>query len=93
VCPISNSFVTNNSQCAAIDEMLTMNLRVTLNSDDPAYFGGYIEETFALVEARLDLGPGGLSTLSKNAIEASWLPWATKDLYLRKVEAHLAAFA
>jgi adenosine deaminase len=93
VCPISNTFVTDGPATDAVARMLDLGLRVTINSDDPAYFGGYIEENFALVEARLDLGPGGLSTLSKNAIEASWLPWATKDLYLRKVEAHLAAFA
>ncbi len=74
-------------------KILDLWLRVTINPDDPAYFGGYIEENFALVEARLKVGPIGLSTLSKNAIEASWLPRATKDLHLAKVEAHLAAFA
>jgi adenosine deaminase len=90
VCPISNTFVTDGPATDAVARMLDLGLRVTINSDDPAYFGGYIEENFALVEARLNLGPSGLTTLSKNAIEASWLPRATKDLFLRKVEEHLA---
>jgi adenosine deaminase len=68
-------------------------MRVTINSDDPAYFGGYIEENLALVQANLELGPEGLAALSKNAIEASWLPRATKDKFLERVDAHLAAFA
>jgi adenosine deaminase len=93
VCPISNTFVTDGPATDAVAKMLDLGLRVTINSDDPAYFGGYIEENFALVEERLKLGPAGLSRLSKNAIEAAWLPRATKDLHLAKVEAHLAAFA
>jgi adenosine deaminase len=93
VCPISNAFVTDGPATEAVAKMLDLGLRVTINSDDPAYFGGYIEENFELVEARLNLGPRGLTTLSKNAIEASWLPRATKDLFLGKVDAHLAAFA
>jgi len=93
VCPISNTFVTDGPATDAVARMLDLGLRVTINSDDPAYFGGYIEENFALVEARLELGPSGLSTLSKNAIEASWLPRATKELFLSKVEEHLASCA
>ncbi len=88
VCPISNTFVTDGPATDAVARMLDLGLLVTINSDDPAYFGGYIEENFALVEARLNLGPSGLATLSKNAIEASWLPRATKDLFLGKVEEH-----
>jgi adenosine deaminase len=93
VCPISNTFVTDGPATDAVARMLDLGMRVTINSDDPAYFGGYIEENFELVEARLHLGPAGLCTLSKNAIEAAWLPRATKELFLAKVERHLAGFA
>jgi adenosine deaminase len=71
--------------------MLDLGMRVTINSDDPAYFAGYIEENYALVQAKLGLGPEGLATLSRNAFEAAWLPRAVKDRYLTKVDAHLAA--
>jgi adenosine deaminase len=74
-----------------IKAMMDLGLRVTVNSDDPAYFGGYIEENFALVQDKLDLGPQGLATISCNAFEAAWLPRRVKDGYLAQVQAHLEA--
>jgi adenosine deaminase len=92
VCPISNAFVTDGPQTDVVKTMLDMGLRVTINSDDPAYFNGYIEENFTLVQDKLDLGPARLAQLSRNAFEAAWLPRAVKDGFLNKVEAHLADF-
>jgi len=91
VCPISNAFVTDGPQTDVVGKMLDLGLKVTINSDDPAYFGGYISENFALVQRNLGLGPEGLATLSRNAFEAAWLPRAVKDGYLAQVDAHLAA--
>ena len=90
VCPISNSFVTDGPGTDAIGKMLELGMRVTVNSDDPAYFGGYIEENFVLVEKSLALGPHGLAALSKNAIEAAWLPRTVRDKFIGQVDAHLA---
>jgi adenosine deaminase len=92
VCPVSNSFVTDGPGTDAVGKMLELGMRVTINSDDPAYFGAYIEENLALVEANLELGPEGLAALSRNAIEASWLPRATRDKFLARVDAHLSAY-
>lgn len=91
VCPISNAFVTDGPQTDVVGKMLELGLKVTVNSDDPAYFGGYIEENFALVQDRLGLGPQGLAQLSRNAFEAAWLPRAAKDGYLARIDAALAA--
>lgn len=91
VCPISNAFVTDGPQTDVIKQMLDLGLRVTVNSDDPAYFAGYIEENFALVQQKLDLGPTGLTALSRNAFEAAWLPRQIKDRYLLMLDAHAAA--
>jgi adenosine deaminase len=88
VCPISNSFVTKSSQWTVIDKMLTLDMRVTLNSDDPAYFGGYITENFLLVQRELDLGIEQMRRFSANAFEAAWLPRATRDAYLAQVAAY-----
>jgi adenine deaminase len=87
VCPISNAFVTDGPQTDVIGRMLALGMRVTVNSDDPAYFAGYIEENFALVQQKLDLGPAGLSALSRNAFEAAWLPRQIKDRYLALIDA------
>ncbi|MEI9891813.1 MAG: hypothetical protein WDN45_16200 [Caulobacteraceae bacterium] len=45
-----------------IGRMMELGMRVTVNSDDPAYFAGYIEENFALVQRDLGLGVEGLAT-------------------------------
>jgi len=87
VCPISNAFVTDGPQTDVIGKMLELGMRVTVNSDDPAYFAGYIEENFALVQEKLRLGRDGLTTLSRNAFEAAWLPRPIKERYLAMVDA------
>jgi len=87
ICPISNAFVTDGPQTDVVKRMLELGMRVTINSDDPAYFGGYLEENLALVERELGLGADGLATLSRNAFEAAWLPRPVKDGYLAQVEA------
>jgi adenosine deaminase len=87
VCPISNAFVTDGPQTDVVGKMMDLGMRVTINSDDPAYFGGYIEENYALVQQKLGLGPDGLATLSRNAFEAAWLPREAKDRYLSMVDA------
>jgi adenosine deaminase len=79
VCPISNAFVTDGPQTDVVKQMMDLGMRVTINSDDPAYFAGYIEENYALVQAKLGLDAEGLATLSRNAFEAAWLPRAVKD--------------
>jgi adenosine deaminase len=91
VCPISNAFVTDGPRTDVVARMMELGIRVTINSDDPAYFAGYIEENYALVREKLGLGPEGLATLARNAFEAAWLPRALKDGYIGKVDAHLAA--
>jgi len=88
VCPISNAFVTDNSQFAAIKTMLDGGMRVTINSDDPAYFDGYITENFELVQRELGLGEADLKRLSSNAFESAWLPRTTRDAYLAQVAEH-----
>jgi adenosine deaminase len=88
ICPISNALVSDGPQTDVIRKMLDLGMRVTVNSDDPAYMAGYIEENFALVQSKLDLGPAGLAALSRNAFEAAWLPRAVKDRYLAMLDAH-----
>jgi len=86
VCPISNAFVTDNAQSHAIRAMLDDGMRVTINSDDPAYFGGYMNENFALVAREANLSERELRQLSINAFEAAWLPSVARDAYLALVD-------
>jgi adenosine deaminase len=90
ICPVSNTFCTDGSQTHIIKKMLELGIRATVNSDDPAYFNGYMTENFQLVHKDGPMGEAELKQLSLNAFEAAWLPRATKDKYLALVEAHAA---
>ncbi|HEU4826511.1 MAG TPA: adenosine deaminase, partial [Dongiaceae bacterium] len=54
--------------------MLDAGLTVTINSDDPAYFGGYVNENFASVGAALGLSLAELTTIARNGFAASFMP-------------------
>ena len=76
VCPLSNLklCVVNDMADHPIDRMLRQGLRATINSDDPAYFGGYVVDNYlAAAEAR-GLGRGELATLARNSFLGSFLP-------------------
>ncbi len=88
VCPISNSYVTNSSKSEVIAAMLEADMRVTVNSDDPAYFPGYMNENLMRVQQDVDLGKAGLVQLAENAFESAWLPRATKDRYIAELKAY-----
>jgi adenosine deaminase len=68
--------------------MLEAGLRVTVNSDDPAYFPGYMNENLIRVQEEVDLGKAGIVQLAENAFESAWLPRATKDRYIAKLKAY-----
>jgi adenine deaminase len=85
-CPISNGYVTDSTKGGAIRELLGLGVRVTINSDDPAYFAGYVGEN---LEA-LELSREELVRVARNAFEISWLPRQVKDGYLAELEEYAA---
>ena len=85
VCPVSNACVTGSTKSQQIARMLKLGLRVTVNSDDPAYFGGYMTENLLAVEREVSLGVDGMMQLATNAIEVAWLPRRTRDAMLAEL--------
>jgi adenosine deaminase len=75
VCPLSNVRlrVVDTMRDHPLRRMLQRGLKVTINSDDPAYFGGYIGENYAAAAEALGLDDGELEQLAKNSFEASFL--------------------
>ena len=75
VCPLSNVklCVFPSMKDHNIKELLDMGLRVTVNSDDPAYFGGYMNENFIAAQRDLGLTRDDLYRISLNSIEATFL--------------------
>jgi adenosine deaminase len=69
--------------------MLEAGLVATVNSDDPAYFGGYVEENFEGVEAALELTGEQIATLARNSFEAAFLDEDTRKSYLAELDAYV----
>jgi adenosine deaminase len=76
VCPLSNLRlrVVDDLRRHPLRRMLDSGLFVTLNSDDPAYFGGYMSENFRAVQSALDLGEPELRAIARNGFVASFMP-------------------
>ncbi len=93
VCPLSNVKLRVVDSLAAhpLKRMLDAGLLVTVNSDDPAYFGGYVGENFAAVADALDLSDADLVRLARNSFEASFLSAGERAAYLARVDAAAAA--
>ncbi len=93
VCPQSNLrlAVVKAMRDHPIRDMLSQGLMATINSDDPAYFGGYINDNFnALVDA-VDLQRDEIITLIRNSFNASFLPDKDKARWCAQLEQALAA--
>ena len=89
VCPLSNVklAVFEQAQDHNLKRMLDMGLMVTVNSDDPAYFGGYLLDNYLAMARALHLSATDLRTLARNSIEASFLPPAQKQAWQARIDA------
>jgi adenine deaminase len=61
---------------------------VTVNSDDPAYFGGYVLENFSRSSKDSRLSKADLNALARNSFEASFLPEAAKRRWMQSIDAY-----
>ncbi|HWK82828.1 MAG TPA: adenosine deaminase, partial [Caldimonas sp.] len=74
-------------------QLLRMGLKATVNSDDPAYFGGYVNDNFvATFEALPRLGAAEAYALAKNSFEASFVDAAAKEAMTARLDATFAHF-
>ncbi|HTA40194.1 MAG TPA: adenosine deaminase [Candidatus Acidoferrales bacterium] len=88
VCPLSNVRLRVVDKLAdhPLRGMLDVGLVATCNSDDPAYFGGYVGDNFRETAAALNLTDAQLITLARNSFEASFIDTATRSRYLAEVD-------
>ncbi len=93
VCPLSNVKlrVFDTLRDHTLPRMLDAGLLATINSDDPAYFGGYVGDNFAAVADALALPPGALERLARNSFEASFIDDSTRRAYLARLGAATSA--
>ncbi|MGN5137171.1 adenosine deaminase [Aeromonas sp. 164P] len=92
VCPLSNTRLKVFDQMAQhnVLRLLEQGLCVTINSDDPAYFGGYMGANFEALADGLGATMSQLCRLSLNAVEASWLSLADKERLTREIRRYAA---
>ncbi len=86
VCPISNGYVTNGTKSHEIKTMLDKGMLVTINSDDPAYFPGYMAENLVTVQREAKLSNDEVVRLVRNGFTVSWLSDEEKANYLGRVD-------
>ena len=93
VCPLSNLklCVVDDMAAHPIDRMLREGLRATVNSDDPAYFGGYIADNYRAIAASRGLSRADLATLARNSFLGSFLPDDLVAGHLARLDAYVAA--
>ncbi len=93
VCPLSNIklCVFDKMEQHNILELLDAGIVATVNSDDPAYFGGYMNDNFIATFEALPLGLSHAQKLARNSFSAAFLPAAQKQKYLDEVDAFFAA--
>lgn len=88
VCPLSNLklCVVNDMRAHPLKRMLDLGLKATVNSDDPAYFGGYMMANFEAVIEALDLTADDVRTLARNSFEGSFLTDGQKRAHLAAID-------
>ena len=94
VCPLSNIKlrVFDEMKQHNFKHLLQQGLCVTINSDDPAYFGGYLEQNYLETQQALQLSQEEIIQVVKNGFEASFLSTTLKEKYLSQVDAVVAKY-
>ena len=69
-----------------IRRLLQQGVHVTVNSDDPSYFGGYMNDNFIAITKALDLSNDELKQLAKNSFEASFISDAEKQKLSQQID-------
>ncbi len=92
LCPLSNLRlrVIDDMRRHPLRMMLERGLLVTVNSDDPAYFGGYINENYRAVQQALGLSNETLAELARNSFKAAFISPEAKRAYAREVDDYQA---
>ena len=88
VCPLSNLklCVVNDMKEHNIRRLLQQGVHVTVNSDDPSYFGGYMNDNFIAIQQALDLSNDELKQLAINSFEASFIPDQEKQKWIAEIK-------
>lgn len=85
-CPCSNTFVSASMKGKEILELLNKGVKITINSDDPAYFGGYIGTNMVELQKEMDLSQAQVAQLAKNSFDIAFISEEEKASYRAEVD-------
>ncbi|WP_164508323.1 adenosine deaminase [Companilactobacillus kedongensis] len=88
-CPLSNKFIANDSKGKEILDLLDQGVKVSINSDDPAYFGGYISDNYLALDSEFEISKEDIIKLAKNSFETSWISPIQKQIYLNEIDTYV----
>jgi adenine deaminase len=91
VCPISNGYVAGGLKAHELKTMLDHGMRATVNSDDPAYFPGYVNENLAAAQNEAGMTREEVIQLARNSFEIGWLDADERTAYLARLDGYAAA--
>lgn len=93
ICPLSNVRLqaVDSLESHPLPLLLEQGLNVSVNSDDPAYFGGYVDDNFAVLRRTFDLNPAQLARLAENSVTASFASAQRKAELFAEIETWLLA--
>jgi adenosine deaminase len=93
VCPLSNVCLRVVGTLAdhPLPVMLAEGLVVTINSDDPPYFGGYLDANYAAIQEHCDVTPGQVEALALNSFDASFIDDFRRQVWKQEVRAFFAS--
>jgi len=88
VCPLSNLAlqVVDSLKNHPLKKMMDLGLKVTINSDDPAYFGGQVNKNYLEIQKALNLSKADLYELASNSFKYSFLSESKKQMYLNELK-------
>jgi adenosine deaminase len=90
VCPLSNTAlqVVDSLQNHPLKKMMDLGLKVTINSDDPAYFGGQVNTNFIEIQKALNLSKEDLYVLARNSFQYSLLENSKKEKFINELDSY-----
>ena len=91
VCPLSNTklCVVDNMKNHPLPDMLKAGLKITINSDDPAYFGGYLNANYEAIGDIIDNDKNTLAQLAKNSFDSAFISSSEKSRLIAEVNDYL----
>lgn len=95
LCPLSNLKlrVISSIEAHPLKKLMDQGLRVTINSDDPSYFGGYLNDNFKACQTALNLTAAHITDLARNSFTSAFVEENDKHRYLQQIDEYVAHFS